>query len=225
MPMHLRFKLAGIALTLGGLTAAICHLFTFESSSDVSQTAQYARFGEPVHLLLFVSLIVVLLGWFEQYSLQSSDSGIVGFVAFVCLFLGMLCGDLLHCILEFSVFPLLGSIAPYALPGIAQATYRSAALGELISAGRFLMCFGVVATAISIYRRQSLRLWVAAPFALSAALLGAGSLPQLGPTIEPASLTSFYISLAVLGASFLCAARPLAMHDSKEPSAKVTAAQ
>jgi hypothetical protein len=137
----------------------------------------------------------------------------------------MLCGDLLHCILEFSVFPVLGSIAPYALPGIAQATYRSAALGELISAGRFLMCFGVVATAISIYGRQSLRLWVAAPFALSAALLGAGSLPQLGPTIEPASLTSFYISLAVLGASFLCAARPLATHDSKEPSAKVTAAQ
>lgn len=225
MPMHLRFRLAGIALTLGGLTAAICHLFSFESSSDVSQTTQYARFGEPVHLLLFVSLIVVLLGWFEQYSLQSSDSGIVGFAVFVCLFLGIVCGDLLHCILEFSVFPVLGSIAPYALPGIAQSTYHSAALGGLILAGRFLMCFGVAATAISIYRRQSRRLWVAAPFALSAALLGAGSLPQLAPTIEPASVTSFYISLAVLGASFLCASRPLAMNDSKEPSAKMTAAQ
>jgi hypothetical protein len=223
MPMHLRFKLAGIALTLGGLMAGICHLFSFESSADVSHLAQYARFVEPVYLLLFASLIVVLLGWIEQYSLQSSDSGVTGFAAFVCLFLGILCGDLLHCVLEFSVFPVLGSMVPYALPGIAEATYRSAALGNLIWAGRCLMLFGSVATAMSNYRSRPFPRWLAASFTLSVALLGLGLFPQLAPAMHPASLTAFYISIAALGISFLCTARPRAMRKCKESLAKVAA--
>lgn len=206
MPMHLRFRLAGLALTCGGLTAGTCHLFSFESSSNLSYLAQYASFGEPVHLLLFVSLIVVLLGWFEQYSLQASHSGIMGFAAFVCLFLGILCGDLLHCILEFSVFPVLGSMVPYALPGIAEATYHSAALGNLIWVGQCLMCIGSAAAATSICRNQHLPLWTSAPLALSATLLGLGLFPQLAPAIRSASMSTFYISVAVMGVSVLSAA-------------------
>jgi hypothetical protein len=225
MPLHLRFRLAGIALILGGITAGICHLFSFESSSDVSHLAQYACFGEPVHLLLFVSLILVLLGWFEQYSLQTPDSGITGFAAFVCLFLGILWGDLLHCILEFSVFPVLGSIVPYALPGIAEATYHSAALGNLILAGRYLMLIGGTATAVSIYRTQLLALWAAAPFILSAALLGLGLLPQFALTIQPASVLAFYVSMAVLGVSVLCAARAKRARGGKVSPAEATAKQ
>ena len=105
MSMRLRFRLAGMALVLGGLTAGFCHLFHFEPPTDLNQLAQYTRFSEPVHLLLFAGGILVLLGWFGQYALQCSASGALGFGAFLTLFVGILFGDLLHCILEFSVFP------------------------------------------------------------------------------------------------------------------------
>ena len=207
MPMHLRFKLAGIALTLGGLTAATCHVFSFEASAGVSHLAKYACFAEPVHLVLFASVLLVLLGWSEQHALQFSDPGIMGPASFVCLFLGIICGDLLHCTLEFSVFPVLGSMVPYALPGIAEATYRSAAVSNLIWAGRALMFLGGVTTALSIRRSRFLPLWVAAPMMVSAMLLALGLFPQFSSAMVPASMPAFYVSTAVLGVSVLCARR------------------
>jgi hypothetical protein len=206
MPMHLRFKLAGTALILGGITAGICHFFSFESSSDVSHLSQYARFAEPVHLLLFMSLIVVLLAWFEQYSLQSASTGILGFASFVCVILGIICGDLIHCILEFSVFPVLGSIVPYALPGIAGMTYHSAPVGSLILAGRCLMIIGCGAAAAAIYLKRLLPLWAAAPFALSAALFVLALRPQFA-MVQPAAMPFFYFTMAVLGVSIVSAGR------------------
>ena len=205
MPMHLRSKLAGIALTLGGLTAATCHIFSFESSVEMSHMANFACFAEPIHLVLFAGLLMVLLGWSEQYSLQSSESGMMAPAAFVCLFLGIICGDLLHCTLEFSVFPVLGSMVPYALAGIADATYRSAALGNLIWAGQALMFLGGIATALSTRRNRFLPLWAAAPLTGSAILLGVELFPQLAQATRPASLPAFYLSIAVLGASVFCA--------------------
>jgi hypothetical protein len=200
MSIHLRFKLAGIALTLGGLTAATCHLFGFEASAEVSYLAKYASFAEPVHLLLCASLLMVLLACSELYSL-SSPSGKMCAATFVCLFLGIICGDLLQCTLEFSVFPVLGSMVPYALPGIADATYRSTALGKLIWAGQALMFLGAVASATSTRRGRLLPPWAAGPFAVSAVLLGLGLFPLLSAVIRPASLPAFYIAIAVMGVS------------------------
>ena len=86
--------------------------------------------------------MLVLLGWFGHYALQYSGSGTIGLAAFVCLFLGIMWGDLLQCILEFSVFPVLDAIAPYALPGLADATYRSMPVSVLLAAGHFLLFSG-----------------------------------------------------------------------------------
>lgn len=207
MSMHLRFRLAGTLLALGGLTAGICHLLNFESSTAMNQLVRYARFAESIHLVLFASVILVLLAWFELCSLQCWGSGITGSVAFICLFLGILCGDLLHCILEFSVFPVLGSIVPYALPGIAEETYHSAALASLILAGEYLMVIGASATAVSVFRSRLVPCWPAAALALSAALLGLGLFPQLAATTRPASVAVFYFSIATLGISIPFSAR------------------
>jgi len=207
MPMHLRFKLAGTALTLGGLTAATCHVFGFEASAEVSHVANYARFAEPIHLVLFASVLLVLLGWCEQHLQQSSDPGSMGSASFVFLFLGIVCGDLVHCTLEFSVFPVLGSMVPYALPGIAEATYRSAAVSNLIWAGQAMMFLGIVTRALSIRRTRSLPMWATAPMMISAVLLALGLFPQFSPAIVPASMAAFYVSIAVLGASTFCARR------------------
>jgi len=206
MRMHLRFKLAGIGLALGGLTAAACHTFGYEASAEVSHLAKYASFAGPVHLLLCASLLMVLLACSELHTLPSSDSGNMGAAAFVCLFLGIICGDLLQCTLEFSVFPVLGSMAPYALPGIADATYRSTALGTLIWTGQALMLLGAITSATSTWRGRVLPRWAAVPFAVSAILLGLGLFP-ITAVIHPASMPAFYVAIAMMGVSVLRASK------------------
>jgi len=186
-----------MALILGGLTAGMCHLFNFDSPMQVNQIGDYPRFAEPVHLVLFMAGMLSLLGWFGRYSLQDSDSRMAGGVAYVCLFPGILCGDLLHCILEFSVFPVLGSMVPYALPGITEATYHSV-MGVLL-AGHYLMFVGAAAASVSMYRSHIVPAWVTASFALSAALLGLRLFPQFSAAMGSASAIALYLSMAALG--------------------------
>jgi hypothetical protein len=207
MAMRLRFRFAGMALVLGGLTAGFCHLFNFDSPADLSQLAQYTRFSEPVHLVLFAGGILVLLGWFGQYALQCSASGALGFGAFLTLFVGILFGDMLHCILEFSIFPVLAAVVPYALPGLAETTYRSTPLAALLSAGHFLTFAGVAATALSVYRSHILPAWSAIPFVVTAAMLSLGLVPRLAVALGPASSLALYISMALLGVAVIWAAR------------------
>ncbi len=212
MSMRLRFRLAGMALVLGGLTAGFCHLFHFEPPTDLNQLAQYTRFSEPVHLLLFAGGILVLLGWFGQYALQCSASGALGFGAFLTLFVGILFGDLLHCILEFSVFPVLAAVVPYALPGLAETTYRSTPLAVLLTIGRFLTFAGVPATALSVYRSHILPAWSAIPFVVTAAMLSFGLVPRFAVVLGPASSLALYISMALLGVAVIWAARKRTQH-------------
>jgi hypothetical protein len=187
--------------------AGICHLFHFDSPTDLSRLARYAPLSAPVHLALFAGGMLVLLGWFGHYALQYSGTGTVGLAAFVCLFLGILWGDLLECILEFSVFPVVDAIAPYALPGLADATYRSLPVSVLLGAGRFLLLMGVPTTALAVYRNRTVARWPAIPFALTAALQVGALLPQAGHAARPASLAALYFSLAMLGAALLWPAR------------------
>ncbi len=210
-----RYRLAGMALLLGGLTAGLCHMFNFDSPGDVLHLAQYTRFSEPVHLSLFLAGVVVLLGWFGQYALQCSSSGMLGFAAFLSLFVGILCGDLLHCILEFSVFPVLGSQVPYALPGLATATYHSTPMAVLLEAGKLLTLVGLAAMAWSIYRSYVLPVWSAIAFAAAAIFWAAGSVPQAAPQVVTSASVAVYISMALLGIAILCSEGPDALDSAR----------
>jgi hypothetical protein len=207
MSIRLCFWLAGVALLVGGLMAGACHLFNLDSPSDVTHLSQhivqYASLGAPVHLALFGGGMLVLLGWFGHYALQYSGSGKIGLAAFVCLFLGIMWGDLLQCILEFSVFPVLDAIAPYALPGLADATYRSMPLSLLLTAGHLLLFVGVPAAALAVYRSSVVPVWPAIPLALTAALQVLALLPRWGESMRAFSFTALYFSLAILGVAVL----------------------
>ena len=203
MSMRVWFWLAGVALVVGGLMAGVCHLFDFHSPTDVAHLARYAPLSAPVHVALFAGGMLVLLGWFGHFALQYSTSGTIGFAAFVCLFLGIMWGDLLECILEFSVFPVLDTIAPYALPGLADATYQSMPLSVLLAAGHFLLVVGAPAAALALYRSRIVPGWPAIPFALTAALQGLALFPRSGQWVRTSSSTSLYLSLAMLGVAVL----------------------
>jgi len=207
MSTRLGFWLAGTALLVGGLMAGVCHMFNFDSSTDITHFACYAPLSGPVHLALFASGMLVLLGWFGHYALQYSGSGMIGLAAFVCLFLGIMCGDLLHCILEFSVFPVLDAIAPYALPGLADATYRSMPVSVLVAAGQFLLFAGVPAAALAVYRSRIVPAWPAILLVLTAVLQGVALVPRWRESVRASSFTSLYFSMAMLGTAVLWQAR------------------
>jgi hypothetical protein len=209
--MRFCFWLAGLALLVGGLMAGACHLFNLDSPSDVTHLsqhiAQYASLRAPVHLALFAGGMLVLLGWFGHYALQYSGSGKIGLAAFVCLFLGIIWGDLLQCILQFSVFPVLDAIAPYALPGLADATYQSMPVSLLLTAGHVLLFAGVPAAALAVYRSRIVPVWPAIPFALTAALQVLALIPRWGESVRASSFAALYFSLAILCVAVLWSVR------------------
>lgn len=209
MSRGMLIRLARIALILGGLTAGISHLLHIDLPSDPAQLALYGRSSEPIHLLLFVGGIVALLGWFGQYALQSSVSGVTGLVTFLLLFLGILLGDLLHCILEFSIMPVLASSVPYAVPAIADAVNQLTPFASLLKLGGLLILAGVPLTAFSILRTRVLPAWSALPFAITAGFLILGLLPRFAGSLCSQALTSVYCSMAVLGVALIRSTRNL----------------
>lgn len=205
MSMRILYRLTGAALFLGGLTAGICHLFNFDSPRDIAHIAQYGPASAMIHLVLFAGGMLVLLGWFGYYALQYSNAGTIGFAAFVSLFVGIIWEDLLHCILEFSVFPVLNTQAPYALPGLADATYRTTPVAALLALGNVFLFAGTLAAAISNYRRGKLAL--AFPFAITAFAEALAFIPQFTEPVSAVSIISLYFSLAGVGGAMLWKAR------------------
>ena len=197
--------LPGMALTLGGVVSGTCHLFNFESPTDLAHVAQYPRLGAPVHLVLFAGGLLVLAGWIGRFAVRQPCADSIALAALICLCSGVLCGDLLHSILEFSVFPVVDQVAPYALPGLADATYRSMPVSLLLIAGRILILAGAAAFALVTYREPCLPRWPAIPFALSAALEIEAILPGSGESMRSFALAAVYFSMAALGLSLLLA--------------------
>lgn len=206
MSMRIQCWLAGLALMLGGLMATFSHLVTIDTPANPALLEQYSRSSEPLHLLLFAGGILVLLGWFGHYAMQSSASGVTGLVTFLSIFLGILFGDLLHCVLEFSIFPVLTSSVPYALPSLADTCYRLTPFAVFLRIGSLLILAGVPATVFSLLRGRILPRWSALPFAATAALLGIALVPRLALSFGPMSLAALYSSMAVLGIAWMSSA-------------------
>lgn len=208
MRKRLRFWLPGMALAVGGVVSGTCHLFNFESPTDLAHVAQYPPLGAPLHLALFAGGLLALAGWVGRFAVRQSSSDGIGLAALMCLSIGVLCGDLLHSVLEFSVFPIVDQMAPYALPGLADATYRSMPVSLLVGAGRILLLAGTAAFAWATFREPYVPRWAAIPFALSASLEAMAMLPGSSESLRGYALAAIYFSMAALGLTLLSDQRP-----------------
>lgn len=197
------YRLGALALIAGGLLAAAAHVLHVEAPTDPTQLADYAHLSQPIHLLLFAGGLLVLLGWFAQFAFQSARSGTAGLVAFLAVFLGILFADLLHCILEFSIFPLLIASVPYATPVLAEKVYRSTPFALLQNAGEILIVLGIPLSAYSIFRSRALPTWSALPMAITAVVFIMAFLPWTSWIVGPHYVTGLYLSMATLGVGIL----------------------
>ena len=199
MRRRLRFWLPGMALAVGGVVSGTCHLFNLDSPTDLAHVAQYPPLGASLHLALFAGGLLALAGWVGGFAVRQAGANSIGHAALICVFIGTLCGDLLHSVLEFSVFPIVDQMAPYALPGLADATYRSIPVSVLLGAGRILLLAGTAAFAWTTYRERCVPRWTAIPFALSALLEAVAMLPGSSESLRSLALAAMYFSMAALG--------------------------
>jgi len=207
MTMRIHRWLAGLALMMGGLMATVSHLIATDAPADPALLQQYIRSGVSLHLLLFAGGVLVLLGWFGQYALQSSASGVIGLVTFLSIFIGILFGDMLHCVLEFSIFPILTSSVPYALPSLENTCYHLTPFAVMLRMGGLLILAGAPATVFSLLRSHILPRWSAVPFALTSILLAMAMIPRLGLSFGAFSLAALYTSMMILGLAVIWSAR------------------
>lgn len=199
-------RLGGLALIVGGLLASTAHVLHIEAPTDPGQLAHYAHLSQPIHLLLFAGGLLVLLGWFGQFAFQSDRCGVVGLLAFLSLFFGILFADLLHCVLEFSIFPLLIASVPYATPVLAENVYRSTPFALLQNAGQILVMVGVPLSAFSIFRSRALPAWSALPMTITAVVVILAFVPWTSWIVGPRHVIGLYVSMATLGVAILRAA-------------------
>ena len=209
---RLRFWLPGMALAVGGVVSGTCHLFNLDSPTDLAHVAQYPPLGASLHLALFAGGLLALVGWVGWFAIRQAGASSIGLAALICVFIGTLCGDLLLSVLEFSVFPVVDQMAPYALPGLADATYRSMPVSVLLDAGRILLLAGTAAFASATYRESCAPRWPAIPFALSTLLEAVAMLPVSSESLHSFALAAIYFSMAALGLSQL-------LHDCSSNSA------
>ncbi len=206
MSTHTHTLFTGVALLLGGLVAAGSHLLEAITPVAPDRLADIVAFTQSVHLTLFVGGVLVLFGWLGFYGLASAYTGLPTLLTFLVVFLGILLGDLLHCVLEFSIWPVLVSLAPYVVPEMKQATYGLTPFAMLVRTGRGLLLVGTPAAAATIWRARLLSAWAATPFICCAVLFAISTIAFTEHQRDEV-LASFYLSTAVLGIFVLASAR------------------
>lgn len=199
MSIVLLYRLSGLSLALGGLFGSAAHILHPVTPSDPGALLHYAHVSEPAHLLLFLGVILVLLGLPGLLARQSPRAGLTGLAGFLFLFFGLLFADMLHCILEFSILPVLARSVPYATFSIVEATYSATPLALLQNIGQLLVFLGIPLMAYSIYRARVFPLWTAVPLLLSLVLLVSSYLPLLSGLVGPHGVTSLYLAFGILG--------------------------
>lgn len=193
------YKMGGLASALGGLLGATAHVLRVDPPADPAQLAHYVRLSQPLNLVLFCGGLLVMLGLTGQFLFQCSKARIAGLLAFLFLYVGILLGDMLRCVLEFSVFPLLIATVPYATPALAQATYHSAPFAVLALCGKGFLFTGLPLTVFSILRSRVLPGWSAIPFAIAAVLRVVDFITATAVMVHMPYETALYLSMAILG--------------------------
>ena len=191
MSISVLFRLSGVSLLLGGLLGGLA--VAFHPSNMVDPV------NVPVHLALYTAVMLIALGLPGLYARQADHAGTLGLAGLVALFMGLVFGDPIHSVLEFTVVPVLAQSAagPRLLDGGPPGL-----MGPLMVAIPILL-IGLLTTAITSFRAGVLPRWpavvavaavflVPVGFALSGRGPNAAAIFNVGPALV-------YLSMAAWG--------------------------
>jgi hypothetical protein len=202
------FRSASISLVAGGLLCIAAHLMHPACPTGPDDLSAYAHRSQPTHLLLFFGVLFVIMGLPGILIRQRSRAGLLGFISIHLLIFGLLFGEALHSILEFSILPLLVRSFPYATISLANSIYHSTPLGLLQNAGYTLYLLGCPLLAITTLRSKILPEWAAFPLCMTTAINFAVFLAPFRDLAYKAFPLAFYVSICVLGSALWISTRP-----------------
>jgi hypothetical protein len=215
------FRLSGAALIVGGALGAVGQLIHPADPEGPAMLASYAQASQPIHLLLFFAVLLVLLGLPGVYARQSDQTGLLGLVGFLLLFFGVPLVDLIHSVVDFAILPALVEQAPdQAMPVITAAFEEpSWAILQMLGfplLGLGVVVFGIVTIRARVFPRWTGWLLVAVPIV--------GIISRFLP-IPPEVGTSpdgvlFYVALVGFGYALLAGRRAVGRPTPEPPTAR-----
>ncbi len=119
MSSSVLLRLGGLPLLVGGLASAVIVAIHPHEITD--------PMNGPIHVGLFLSVVLVLLGWPAVLARQAGQIGILGPVGWACVFLALAFDDLTHSVVELGVAPVLAS-DPSTRPLLADDSWAATAL-------------------------------------------------------------------------------------------------
>jgi hypothetical protein len=202
------FRSAAISLALGGVLGTIAHLMHPACPGSPDDLMVYTHRSQPVHLILFFGVIFVMMGLPGILVRQRSRAGLLGFVSIQLLIFGLLFGEALHSVLEFSILPLLVRSFPYATIALASSIYHSTPLGSLQNAGYTLYLLGCPLLALVTLRSRVFPAWAAFPLCVTTTINFAVFLQPFRDMAYKIFPLGFYASICVLAVALWISTRP-----------------
>lgn len=155
----LLFRLSAVALVVGGLIGAAGQVFHPADPAGPDQLPQYAQASQPLHLLLYFAVMLILLGLPGVYARQSDKAGLLGLVGFLLLFFGLPFTDLLHSVVDFTILPALVAQAPDLAMPVLTAAFEEPSWAVLQMLGFPLLGLGVIVFGIATIRARVFPRW------------------------------------------------------------------
>jgi len=156
------FVLSGVLLIAGGIGGVVAHVLHLQyHPTHVSQIMPYVSKSEPVHVLLFASVLLVMLGLPGVLIRQHEKTGVVGLIGFVFVYFGLMFGEGLHCVLEFGIYPAMAKQVPNEMISVIDQMYHGSPYAFLEVGGSGLLLLGVLMLGASMLKAGILPRWTA----------------------------------------------------------------
>jgi len=154
--------LSGVSLIAGGTTGIVAHILHLQyHPTHPAEVLPYIAKSEPVHLLLFAAVLLLMFGLTGLVARQGEKSGLVGLVGVVLVFFGLMFAEGMHCVLEFGIYPAMAHSVPNEIIGIIDKMYAGSPYSYLETAGSLILLLGAFTLGISILRAGVLPSWTA----------------------------------------------------------------
>jgi hypothetical protein len=153
------YRLSGAALLLGGTLGAAGQLFHPADPMGPAMLPQYVQASQPLHLILYFAVMLILVGLPGVYARQSGKTGLLGLVGFLLLFFGLPLTDLIHSVVNFTILPTLVAQAPDQAMPVMMAAIEEPTWAILQMLGFPLLGLGVIVFGIATIRARVFPRW------------------------------------------------------------------
>jgi hypothetical protein len=160
MSGHTILRLSGGFLVLGGVSGVTAHILHLPyHPTKPAEVLPYVTKSEPVHVLLFAAVLLVLLGLPGLLVRQSEKIGAGGLIGFVLVYFGLMLAEGIHCVLEMGIYPAMARQIPNDIIAVVDRMYGGSPYSYLENVGGGLLLLGILLLGISMLIASTLPRW------------------------------------------------------------------